>query len=97
MTSPDLAPSLAPDQIDQQGSKYDRLVAKARAVPSAVTVVVYPCDESSLRGAMEAAKIGIIKPVLVGPAKKIADLAATHQLSLEGVPIVDEPDRKLLR
>ena len=97
MTNPDLAPSLAPDQIDQtdqQGSKYERLVAKARAVPSAVTLVVYPCDESSLRGAMEAAQIGIIKPVLVGPAKKIADVAAAHQLNLEGVPIVDAPDEE---
>jgi phosphate acetyltransferase len=47
----------------------------AKEVPPATTVVVQPCDETSLRGAVAAAKAGIIKPVLVGPAVKIADVA----------------------
>jgi phosphate acetyltransferase len=37
--------------------KYERLVAAAKLVPSAVTIVVHPCDESSLIG--EAAAAGI--------------------------------------
>ena len=37
-------------------SKYDRLIAAAKAVPAVSTVVVHPCDESSLRGAVEAAR-----------------------------------------
>ena len=36
------------------GSKYDRLIASAKSVPAAKTIVVHPCDESSLRGAVEA-------------------------------------------
>ena len=52
-------------------SKYDRLIAKAKEVPAAATVVVYPCDENSLRGAIEAAEAGIIRPILVGPARKL--------------------------
>ena len=37
-------------------------------MPPAVTIVAHPCDETSLRGALEAAEAGIIVPVLVGPA-----------------------------
>ena len=48
-------------------SKYDRLIARAKQVPPATTIIVHPCDETSLRGAVEAAEAGIIKPILVGP------------------------------
>ena len=47
-------------------NKYDWLIALARQVPAARTVVVHPCDETSLRGAIEAAELGIINPILVG-------------------------------
>ncbi|HSL79581.1 MAG TPA: phosphate acetyltransferase, partial [Pseudolabrys sp.] len=44
------------------GSKYDRLIARAKEARPAITMVAHPCDESSLRGATEAAELGIIKP-----------------------------------
>ena len=47
------------------GSKYDRLISRAKEGQPAVTMIVHPCDESSLRGAIEAAQLGIIEPVLV--------------------------------
>ena len=50
------------------GAKYDRLIAAAKAIPAAATIVVHPCDESSLRGVADAAEAGIIKPILVGPS-----------------------------
>jgi len=56
-------------------AKYDRLIAFAKEVPPATTVVVHPCDETSLRGAVDAAQAGIIKPILVGPAATIANVA----------------------
>ena len=71
------------------GSKYDRLIAAAQKVPAVPTMVVHPCDESSLRGAVEAAEAGIIKPILVGPAAKIRDTAAKHSLNIAGYEIVD--------
>ena len=36
-------------------SKYERLIAKAKEVPAATTMVVHPCDETSLRGALRQA------------------------------------------
>jgi phosphate acetyltransferase len=72
-------------------SKYDRLMAAAKQVPAAVTLVVHPCDESSLRGVCEAAAAGIIKPVLVGPATKIKTVAEQHNFDISQFEIVDEP------
>ena len=73
----------------QPHAKYDRLIAAAKLVPSAVTVVVHPCDEASLRGVCEAAAAGIIKPILVGPASKIKTTAAKFGFDIARFEIVD--------
>jgi phosphate acetyltransferase len=70
-------------------SKYDRLIAAAQAVPPAPTIVVHPCDETSLRGAVDSAAAGIIRPVLVGPEKKIRETASKFGLDISGFEIVD--------
>src|SRR5262245_1747204 len=72
-------------------SKYDRLISRAREVPPAPTMVVHPCDESSLRGTIEAAEIGIIVPTLVGPAAKITAAAREHKLDIGRFEVVDAP------
>jgi phosphate acetyltransferase len=72
-------------------SKYDRLIAAAQAVPPAPTIVVHPCDETSLRGAVDSAAAGIIRPVLVGPEKKIRETARKYDLDISGFEIVDAP------
>jgi len=70
-------------------AKYERLIARAKQVPPATTIVVHPCDETSLRGAVEAAELGIIIPVLVGPRSKIAAVAAANGLDIGRFEIVD--------
>src|ERR1700739_3692306 len=72
-------------------SKYDRLIAAAKGIPPATTLVVHPCDESSLRGVVEAAGAGLIKPILVGPAAKIRDAASKHGIDISDYEIVDAP------
>jgi phosphate acetyltransferase len=44
-----------------------------------------------LRGPIEAAKAGIIVPILVGPAAKISAVARTHGLNIDRFEIVDVP------
>jgi len=73
----------------QSPSKYDRLIAAAKAVPAVPTIVVHPCDETSLRGAIDSAEAGIIRPILVGPERKIRDTASQHRLDISGFEIVD--------
>ena len=72
-------------------AKYDRLIERARAVPAATTLVVHPCDETSLRGATEAADIGIIRPVLVGPAGKVTAAARQHGIDISRFELIDAP------
>ena len=72
-------------------SKYERLIARAKNVAAAKTIVVHPCDESSLRGAVEAAELGIISPILVGPKEKINVAARQSRLDIGKFEIVDVP------
>jgi phosphate acetyltransferase len=69
--------------------KYEKLISLAKQVPPATTVVVCPCDETSLRGAIEAAELGIINPILVGPAAKIAAVAEQHGINIARYELVD--------
>jgi len=71
--------------------KYDRLIAAAKAIPPAATLVVHPCDESSLQGVVEAAGAGLIQPTLVGSVAKIRDAASKHGIDIGGYEIVDAP------
>lgn len=72
-------------------SKYDRLIAAAQAIPPTLTIVVHPCDETSLRGVVDSAAAGIIRPILVGPAGKIRDTASKFGFDISGFEIVDAP------
>src|SRR6476619_7945276 len=71
--------------------KYDRLIAAAKKLQPIATAVAHPCDETSLKGAIEAGEAGLIKPILVGPKRKIAEVAQQFSLNLRSVEIVDVP------
>jgi len=77
--------------IEPSHTKYDRLLARAKEVPPATTIIVHPCDESSLRGAIEAAETGIVVPTLVGPAARISAVARKHDLDISRFAVVDAP------
>jgi phosphate acetyltransferase len=70
-------------------SKYERLIATAKRAPSGKAVVVHPCDETSLRGATEAAQLGLIEPLLVGPEAKIRAVARECKLDIAKFELVD--------
>ena len=69
--------------------KYERLIALTRENPAIPTAVAHPCDESSLRGAVEAAEAGIIVPILVGPAERIRAVAEKAGLNIAPYEIVE--------
>ena len=75
----------------RSSTKYDRLIAAAKAVRPVPTIVVHPCDETSLRGALDSAESGIIRPLLVGPEAKIRNTASKHGLDITSVEIIDVP------
>src|SRR5450631_711750 len=75
----------------REHNKYEQLIAKCRGIPPVPTAVAHPCDEVSLAGAMDAAALGLISPILVGPAVRIRALAAKMGISLAGVRVEDQP------
>jgi len=77
--------------MEPKHEKYQRLIARTRTLEPVPCAVVHPCDESSLRGAMEAAEARLIVPILVGPEKRIRAVASDCRLNLAGIAIVDAP------
>jgi len=71
--------------------KYRRLIDAAKALQPVPTAVAHPCDQSSLSGAVDAAKLGLIRPILVGPKAKIDALAKSLKLDIAGYELVDVP------
>lgn len=77
--------------MERKHQKYEQLIARCQSMTPVSTAVAHPCDESSLRGAVEAAKLGILQPILVGPRARIEAVAAQFQLDIAAYPIVDAP------
>jgi phosphotransacetylase len=72
--------------------KYERLLSRCDSLEPIPTAVAYPCDATSLTAAIEAANRGLIKPILVGPAAKIAETATSSGVELGGFEILDAPN-----
>ncbi len=77
--------------MERKHEKYERLIARCKALTPVPTAVAHPCDESSLRSAVEAAELGILQPILVGPRAKIEAVATQFQLDISSYEIVDAP------
>ncbi|MDR0457900.1 MAG: phosphate acetyltransferase, partial [Burkholderiaceae bacterium] len=71
--------------------KYEALIARCRALPAVTVAVAHPCDEVSLRAVVDAARAGLIAPVLVGPAARIDALAQSLRIDLSGCRRIDAP------
>jgi phosphate acetyltransferase len=76
---------------ERKHAKYEALIARCKALAPTPCAVAHPCDESSLRGAVEAAQMGLIRPILVGPSARIAEVAAQFRLDISGLEVVDAP------
>lgn len=77
--------------MNRKHEKYEQLLARAQAIEPVATAVAHPCDEASLHAALEAARLRLIVPLLVGPRARMESIAAAHKLSLEGIELVDTP------
>jgi phosphotransacetylase/acyl dehydratase len=68
----------------EKGLRYRQLLALTQGLTPLHTAIVHPVDTASLVGAIEAAKAGLIVPVLVGPEARIR--AAAEQASIDLTP-----------
>ena len=74
---------------DKRHQKYERLLETARQLPLMATAVAHPCDEVSLESAVEAARIGLITPILVGPPARVREVAARASLDIRDLEIIE--------
>jgi phosphate acetyltransferase len=68
---------------------FERLLERAKSLPKLSVAVAHPCDQVSLGAALEAASIGLIDPILVGPRHKIAACASSLKADLSSFSIID--------
>src|SRR6201998_2849169 len=71
----------------RSNERYERLLRAAQGLPPVTTAVAHPCDEVSLTGAVEAARLGLIAPILVGPPDRIRDVAERAEIDISGFPL----------
>jgi phosphotransacetylase len=69
--------------------KYERLLAQSKGLEPIRTAVAHPCEQTALAGAIDAAREGLIVPILVGPAGKIREVAEKSGIDLGNTRIVD--------
>ncbi len=79
---------------DIQLSRHERfraLLARAGDLPPLVTAIAHPCDAHSISAAVEAARAGLITPILVGPKAKILAAARAAEADITPFRLVDMP------
>ncbi|MFC3073139.1 bifunctional enoyl-CoA hydratase/phosphate acetyltransferase [Shinella pollutisoli] len=67
----------------------DAILDLCRTLPPARTAIVHPVRANVIEAAQEAARGGLIVPVLVGPAARIAEAAAAAEIDIAGWEVVD--------
>ncbi len=86
------------DRVELPGvqlSRHDRfraILAEAKDHPPLATAVVFPCDTNALAAAVEAARAGLIVPILVGPKAAILAAASAGGLDMSTYALRDTPD-----
>ncbi len=81
--------NLAPPHLSvRHNDAFAKLLRRCKGLPPVPCAVVHPCDPASLEGPLEAARRGLIVPVLVGPEAKIRRVAAECGVDLSPFRIV---------
>jgi phosphate acetyltransferase len=77
-----------PEIILRRNDVFARLLHQCEPLEPIPCAVAHPCDRDSLLGALEAARRGLITPVLVGPPARIRAVAQANSADLTGIRIV---------
>jgi phosphate acetyltransferase len=70
-------------------AKLRELIKVAQTHPPVKVAVAHTCDDASLEGVVEAARLRLIQPILVGPEQRIRSVAAEHDLDITSFELVD--------
>jgi phosphate butyryltransferase len=78
-----------PELLVTRHRHFDRLIGKARKLRPLRTAVVAPEEPTALKGAIIAAELGIIEPVLVGDPRKIEEAAKAAGCNIAGYEMIE--------
>jgi phosphate acetyltransferase len=67
---------------------FHQFLERCKDLPAITTSVCWPLSDVALRGAVEAAEAGIIKPTLVGPESQLKALAKKIGVDISRFPIL---------
>ena len=70
-------------------SKFQRLIDYCAGLPDEPCGIVHPCDVPSLSGAIRAAQMGLISPILIGPRARIEAAAEEAGLDIGPYELLD--------
>ncbi|WP_420238826.1 bifunctional enoyl-CoA hydratase/phosphate acetyltransferase [Telmatobacter bradus] len=68
---------------------FNKFIERTKALPAMPTAVVWPLTDVALEGAVEAAKEGIIDPIMIGPEAKIKALAAELKFDVSNYKFIE--------
>jgi phosphotransacetylase/acyl dehydratase len=71
--------------------QFRALLAAAAGQEPLTTAVAHPCDANALGAVVEAARAGLITPILVGPRAKIIKAAEAAKVDISGFRVIDAP------
>lgn len=75
-------------QLFDPQARLNALLSMGEGLPAVRCGVVHPCDIESLRGAIDAARHGLIDPVLIGPEARLRAVAEEADIDLHGIDIM---------
>ncbi len=78
-------------QLFDPDARFKDLMALGNGLQAVRCAVVHPCDAESLQGAMDAARFGLIIPVLIGPESRMRHIAERAGIDLTGAEIIAVP------
>ena len=80
-----------PDVRLNRHDRFRSLLARASGAPPLPTAIAHPCDANALASAVDAAKAGLIIPILVGPRARIEAAAKAADVDIAPFRLVDTP------
>ncbi|WP_328406941.1 MULTISPECIES: bifunctional enoyl-CoA hydratase/phosphate acetyltransferase [unclassified Roseovarius] len=76
-------------RMNQMDQNYDELMARCDPLPALPTAVVHPVQATVFEAVNDAAAAGLIAPVLIGPAARIAAALTETGQSPDAYPVID--------
>lgn len=80
-----------PDVRLMRHQRFRDMLLRVRDLPPVTVAVAHPCDETSLTAVREVVALGMVVPILVGPAAKIRAAAEAAGIDISGWRLEDAP------